>query len=463
MRSSSIPRREQLRLEIPALWHLAWPVVLGEVGWQAMGLVDTLVVGRVSAEALAGVGAGSALFFVVAVFGIGMLLGLDFTVARAVGAGSAAEVASFLWHGIALAAVLSFVLTALLVGLIPLLPHLGFDEPVARVAVAYLNVLVWSLPPLLLFTALRRFLQAVGAVRVIAVAVLAANVANALADWMLVLGNWGAPAMGAPGAAWATLVSRVVMLLILVAYLVVAHRETLRLKPDWRWGKLTMLAGLGLPAALQLTLEVGVFATVTALVGRLGATALAAHHVVLNIASLSFMIPLGISAAVAVRVGHEVGRRDPGRAAAAGWTAIGASALVMSACGLVFVSMPETLMRAFTPAVDVIVAGATLLLVAAAFQLFDGVQVVATGALRGTGETRMAMFTNLVAHWFVGLPVGVALGFGAGWGVTGLWVGLCVGLVVAAVGLLVFWRRRIAHVAAGLSGYDAPTRQPQVP
>lgn len=450
MRSPQSSLRKRLGTEVPALWRLAWPVVLGEVGWQAMGIVDTVMVGRVGAEALAGVGVGNALFFVVAIFGIGMLLGLDFAIARAVGAGERAEVATFFWHGIALAVVLGVVLTLLLLAATPMIARLGLDEGVAVVAAAYLDVVVWSTLPLLLYTALRRFLQAVGAVRVIAITILVANVVNAIADWTLVLGNWGAPALGATGAAWATFLSRALMLAILAGYVLVQHADVIAMPVRFGWQKMSLLARLGLPAALQLTLEVGVFAVVTALVGRFGAAALAAHHVVLNIASLSFMVPLGISAAAAVRVGHSFGRRDAVETAAAGWTAIAAAAAVMCGFGVLFIGVPELLMRAFTPEPEVIAVGASLLVVAAAFQLFDGIQVVATGALRGTGETRTAMFTNLVAHWFLGLPVGVALGFGLAWGATGLWLGLCCGLVVAAVALLVFWQRRQRWVAAEL-------------
>jgi len=452
MRSKHPTRFELVRSELPALWRLAWPVVLGELGWQTMSLVDTLVVGRVSAEALAGVAIGGALFFVLAIFGIGMLLGLDFAVARAVGANRADEVSLYLWHGVALAAVLGIVLTSLLVLAVPTIGMLGIDPGVASVARDYFSVLLWSLVPLLLFTALRRFLQAMGSVRIIAVAILLANVVNALADWALVLGNWGAPTLGAAGAAWATLASRLLMLAVLVGYLLVAHRSIVTARPSWNIDAIALLVRLGFPAALQLTLEVGVFATVTALAGRLGAVPLAAHHVVLNIASLSFMIPLGISAAAAVRVGQEIGRQDRHRAAVAGWTAILLAAVVMCGCGLVFISIPRTLVAIFSVDPAVVASGAMLLWVAAAFQLFDGVQVVATGALRGTGNTRAAMLTNLVAHWLIGLPVGVALGLWLGWGVVGLWGGLAVGLVVAAFVLLPYWRHRVTHGSVLLPG-----------
>lgn len=438
------------RAELARLWRLAWPVVLGEIGWQTMSLVDTLVVGRVGASALAGVSVGSAIFFVASISGTGMLLGLDFAIARAVGAGRRDEVALHLRHGLLLAVLLALLLTAALLAALPLLPHLGLAADVGTVAADYLEVVAWSLPPLLLFNALRRFLQAVGSVRIIALAMIAANVVNAVTDWALVFGTWGAPALGAVGAAWATFASRVFMLAVVAVYVLVAHRALLSARVAWHPQAFAGLVRLGLPAAAQLALEVGVFATVTALAGRLGAVAAASHHVVLNIAAFSFMVPLGISAAAAVRVGHEVGRRDAAATMVAGWTAMALGAATMAAFGVLFLAVPDALVALFTTDAEVRAAAASLMLVAALFQLFDGVQIVATGALRGLGDTRTPMLVNLVAHWFLGLPVGALLCFRFDLGVTGLWVGLCVGLVAAAALLLVKWAvlsRRAAGAA----------------
>ena len=187
------------------------------------------------------------------------------------------------------------------------------------------------------------------------------------------------------------------------------------------------LIGLGLPAASQVTLEVGVFAAATALAGRLAPASLAAHQIAINIASFTFMVPLGIASAGAVRVGHAVGRRDAAGAARAGWTALLFGALFMAGAAAVFLLIPRVLIGAFTSDVSVLRIGTSLLFVAAVFQLFDGVQGVATGVLRGLGDTRTPMLWNLAAHWFIGLPLGYALCFIAGLGVIGLWWGLSVG------------------------------------
>jgi MATE family multidrug resistance protein len=214
---------------------------------------------------------------------------------------------------------------------------------------------------------------------------------------------------------------------------------------------LRRLLTLGLPAAGQLMLEVAVFAAATALAARLTPAWLAAHQIALNAASVTFMVPLGISSAAAVRVGQAIGRRDPVGARHAGWTALALGTSFMFCAALVFLIFPQSLVRLFSRDPEVIAAGSALLLVAALFQLSDGVQVVATGALRGAGDTRTPFLWNLVGHWLIGLPIGYHLCFARGHGARGLWIGLLIGLTVTGVGLLTVWARKplVRPVAAG--------------
>jgi len=211
-------------------------------------------------------------------------------------------------------------------------------------------------------------------------------------------------------------------------------------RPDRR--RLRRLARLGLPAALQMTGEVGVFATAGTLVGRLEKESLAAHQISLNMASFTFMAPLGISAAAAVRVGQSIGRGDWAGAARAGWTALLLGATFMSVAGLCLWLLPRPILGLFTGDATVVERGVPLLFVAALFQLFDGLQVVATGALRGAGDTHTAMITHLAAYWIVGLPLGWVLCFRLGYGAPGMWVGLCLALIVAGIVLSTAWWRR---------------------
>jgi MATE family multidrug resistance protein len=268
---------------------------------------------------------------------------------------------------------------------------------------------------------------------------------------MLIFGHLGAPALGVRGSAWATVASRAVMcafLLVVILYREHGRRPGLFETPfRIEVTRMRRLIGLGLPAASQVTLEVGVFAAATALAGRLAPASLAAHQIAINIASFTFMVPLGIASAGAVRVGHAVGRRDVAGAARAGWTALLFGALFMAGAAAVFLLIPRALIGAFTTDAAVLRVGTSLLFVAAVFQLFDGVQGVATGVLRGLGDTRSPMLWNLAAHWFLGLPLGYTLCFIVGLGVIGLWWGLSVGLIICGVALLVVWSRRIHRLA----------------
>ncbi len=433
--------------DIMALLRLSGPVVAAELGWMAMGLVDTLMVGRLGATALGGVSIGGSLFMAVSVFGLGMLLGLDYIVSHAHGGGHHDDARSSLYQGVYLALGLSVVLGALILVAIPHLDVFGIDPLVTLEAGPYLRALTWGFPPLLVFIAVRRYMQAIGLVRPIMFALVSANAINALADWVFIFGNLGAPALGTLGAGWATCVSRAYMLLFVLVAL--ARHERKRKadlfgdRPRVDRTRIRRIVTLGFPAAVQVTLEVGVFATATMLAGRLGAVPLAAHQIALVIASLMFMVPLGISSAGAVLVGQALGRGDPRQAAASGWSALKVGVGFMAISALTFTFLPRLILMGFTDDEAVITTGVTLLRIAALFQLFDGVQVVASGILRGTGDTKVPMLANLVGHWMIGLPLGAFLAFGAGAGLYGLWAGLCVGLISVAVFLLVAWMRRV--------------------
>jgi len=256
--------------------------------------------------------------------------------------------------------------------------------------------------------------------------------------------------MGTDGSAWATFAARVYMVGVLIAS--VLYHDRVRppglfhvpLAPDWPL--LARLLKLGIPVATQVVLEIGVFALATALIARLDPASLAAHQIALNMASLTFMVPLGISSAAAVRVGHLIGQRDPDAAGRAGWSALACGVAFMGLAAVAFLAVPKWIARLYTDDPAVIRMSVTLLAIAAAFQLFDGCQVVASGALRGTGNTRTPMLCNLVFYWFVGMPLGMWLCFRAGWGAAGLWTGLCCGLILIGSVLLAVWRQTVAEL-----------------
>jgi len=449
---------QTLRAEFRPTLRLAIPLVLAELGWMSMAIVDTMMVGRLpnSAVAISAVSLGGILVHTLAFFGGGLLTGLDTLVSQAFGAGQREDCHRSLVHGI----YLSFALAPLL--MVPvwffdsLLRSAHIAPDIIALAVPYSKAMAWGTLPLLLYFAMRRCMQGMNLVRPIAFALVTANIINAVGNWLLIYGKLGAPAMGAVGSGWSTAWARIYLAAVLVGYLLWydhKHRtELLRtpIQPDLM--RIRRLIALGLPAAMQITLEIGVFALVTALIGRLGAVSLASHQIALNTVSLTYMVPLGISSAAAVRVGQAIGRRDPEGAADAGGSAIFFGAAFMTVAGIVLLLFPRGIARIFTPDVTIIQSTVYLLAAGAAFQLFDGIQTVATGALRGAGDTRTPMFCHFTAYWIIGLPLGYWLCFSRGWGAFGLWSGLSLALILIGIVLLFAWRRTIRRlVIAGSS------------
>jgi len=281
---------------------------------------------------------------------------------------------------------------------------------------------------------------------------------------LLIYGKWGIPAMGAVGSGWSTAWARIYLSVVLVGYLLWydrRHRTRLLhtpIQPELR--RIRRLIALGFPSAMQITLEVGVFALVTALIGRLGAISLASHQIALNTVSFTYMVPLGMSSAAAVRVGQAIGRKDPQGAADAGGTAIFLGAAFMTCMSVVLLVVPRWIARAYTPDPAIIQSTIALLAAGAAFQLFDGIQTVATGALRGLGDTRTPMLCHFTAYWIIGLPLGSWLCFRLGWGAFGLWAGLSLALILIGIVLLLVWQRRVQHLPYSLSHDIHPVNVP---
>ena len=414
----------------------------------SMGLVDTLMVGRLGPAAIGATGMGSGVFTAIVIFGMGLMLGLDALVSRSAGAGRLDECVHWLHQGVVLAlCVAPFVM---LVTWGPL-PRSTPGDSTSRSGRSPDHICKSSrsarrrccfMPP-------SAGTSGIHVVRPIMFALLSANLVNAGANAILIYGRLGAPALGVTGSAWATCIARVYMAAFLYVAIRREHRRQGTARPHVPFAfdpvRLRRLLALGAPAASQITLEVGVFALATALAAKLDPVSSASHQIALNIVSVVFMVPLGLASAGAVRVGHAVGARDIHRARRAGWTALVLGGVVMTALGLVLFLFPVPMLSVFTTDARVVRIGTTLLAIAAAFQLFDGTQAVATGILRGLGDTRTPMVMNVIGHWVLGLPVGYALCFSFGWGVAGLWIGLSIGLVFCAIVLMVAWIRRTGH------------------
>ncbi|MFH2202696.1 MAG: MATE family efflux transporter [Elusimicrobiota bacterium] len=423
---------------------LAAPIAVIQAGMMLYGLVDTLFLGRVSAAALAGAGVASATFHMVFLFGLGFLLGIDTLASRAFGAGKTGLCAEIIIHAMVLAALISAPIIAALGAVEPLYWLVGIDKTVADVALEYLAIFRWLALPALLFVCCRHYLQSMNITRPLLFAIAVGNTVNVFINYCLVFGHLGFPAMGVRGCAIASVISACVMLLVgLAAVLRQALRADYMFR-SWSLGTFLELIQLGLPAGLHLMAEVSFFAMVTMLMARFGPVPTAGHQITMNFAALTFMIPLGISLAAAVQVGQGLGRQDPHAAVQAGDTALMLGVTFMAGAGVIYMLIPEQLIRLFTADPEVIAVGAPLLRIAAVFQIFDGTQVIMTGSLRGLGETRLPLYATVCSHLLLGLPLGYWLAFHAEMGPPGLWIGLLTGLGVVAVTLFFMWRSRVA-------------------
>jgi MATE family multidrug resistance protein len=438
------------RGELRAMIALAVPVVLSEMGWMAQGIVDTIMVGRLGPAAIGSVALGNAVYYTPSLFGVGLLLGLDTLVSQAYGARDHDECHRWLAQALYLAAVATVPIMLFAFAASFAFERFGIAPVVAGPAGGYLRLMTLGTLPLLVYSGTRRYLQAVGEVRVVTVTYVAANLVNWFGNWVLIYGEFGCPALGVNGSALSTLASRLLMAVMLLGF---AWRyERKRGHPLFRhWAapklqRLRALVKLGLPAAGQILLEVGAWNLATLSAGWLTPVALATHTIALNYASMSYMVPLGIASAAAISVGQAIGAGDAAKARRAGWLALGLGTSFMLCAAVVFLTAPRPLIALYTTDPQVMAVGPTLLGIAAAFQIFDGVQTVSTGALRGLGETRVPMLANLVGYWLLGLPLGLTLCFLVKWGIYGLWIGLTLALVVIALTLIVRWRRDSARV-----------------
>lgn len=434
------------KTELKELLKLSLPLCATHVGLQLMSFVDVAVVGRLGAVALAGVGLANGIFFTIIIMAMGVMMGLDPLISQALGAGNRARARQLFWQGVYLAAGVS-ILVVIPTALAPmLLLPFGIQADVAEIARNFLFVRLLGIFPALLYVGARSYLQALGITRPLVISTIIANVVNLIANIVLVFGGtilpaWmgplrDIPAFGPLGAAWATVASVFAQFAILALSIRRAHdaepNANLRV---FDWPALKEAIRVGGPVGLQLGAETGVFALAGLLAGRMGAHAMAAHQIALTLASMTFMVAVGMGAAGSVRVGKAIGARDQAGTRNAGLMAFFAAGAWMTFTAALFIIAPRQVAWLITDKEDLIVAVAPLLFVAAIFQISDGLQAVGSGVLRGTGDTRFAFIANVAGHWLVGLPVALFFGLYLNQGVVGLWIGLAAGLSAVAIAL----------------------------
>ncbi len=430
--------------ELREMIRLAWPIVLAQVGVMLLGVVDTAMVGRVGPDAVAAVALGHIYWVNVSVPGMGLLLVLDPVVAQAFGAGDRPATARGIQRGAVLAVMVAIPAA---VALLPgewVFGILRQPESVAPVAAAYSRWTALGMLPFFLFVAFRQSLQALAHTRAIVLSIVLGNVLNVVLNWALIYGHLGFPALGAIGSAISTVIGRWAMLAMLLwfarreiwPYLAPWDRASLRIRP------LLRMIGVGTPVAFQQWLEVGVFAAGAVAIGWIGVKELAAHEIAINLAALTFMVPLGVSAAAAAMVGRAIGRGDIGAARRDSVAAIGVGLGFMLVSALIFLTVPGSLAALFLTDPDTRAIAASLIAIAGVFQVFDGIQAVCAGILRGAADTRVPMLIHLGGFWGIGAPLGLLLAFPAGMGPRGVWYGYLGSLaaVAAAQMMRVRWR-----------------------
>lgn len=441
------PFLKELRLTLT----LAIPIMAGQLSQMLMGVLDSVMVGRVGATSLAASGFAGNILSIPVVFGMGLLTCISVRAAQSHGANDARESGEVLRHGLALGAIVGAILTGLIWVLSHYLDRFGQNAQVVALAGPFMLLMGASLVPALLSLGLKQWCEAMGRPWPPTLLLLAAVPLNALINWVLIYGNWGFEAQGLNGAAWGTLIARVVSLLAIAIY-VLRDAEVRRFLPS-RWlarletAQLGSLLRIGFPASLQILVEVGAFSAGAIMVGWIGKDALAAHQIALSCASTTFMLPLGLSIATSIRIGQALGRGEGARVRLIGNASLWGSLVLMLGSAALFLAFRHGIAALFVKPEEQTVAilAAQLLVVAALFQLFDGLQVVAAGALRGISDATTPMLLAFVAYWVVGLPLGYFAAFKLGWGAVGIWSGLAMALACAA-GLLVWrfgWKTRV--------------------
>jgi MATE family, multidrug efflux pump len=416
--------------ELSAQVRLAIPLVAQQLGFQLMGTVDAALLGRYNDTGLAAAGVGNNLLFAITSVGLGVVMGMDTVVPQAVGAGRRDDARRALSAGLRLALLIGLGCTLAVLATPIILTLAGVPSDVAGDARVYIDLRAIGIVPFLLSIALRSYLAAHNITRPLVIAVIAGNLANALLDLVLIYGAGPIPALGIAGAALATVS---VQIAIVAIYFAGARTLDGRApRPASTRADLARILRYGLPIGGHMFAEIGIFGVATVLAAHLGKIPAAAHSIALNLASFTFSVAVGVGAATSVRVGHAIGAGDRALARHRGVLGLQLGLAVMACFAAVFLVVPAALARLFTDQAPIILATIPLLQIAALFQLSDGTQAIAAGALRGIGDTRATFVGNVLGHYGVGLAISLALAFGAGMGAPGLWWGLSAGLTVTA-------------------------------
>jgi multidrug resistance protein, MATE family len=425
-------------------WKLAYPICLSQLGHVMVGIADSVMVGNYGGEgsvlgalSLAGASLANSLFAVIIVFGIGVSFAVTPMVASADGEKDTDKITQLLKHSLFISSIFGLGLFLVLYLCSPLLRLLNQPVEVVDLAIPYFNILVFSMVPLMVFLGFKQFTEGLSQTKQAMAITIGANLLNVFLNYLLIYGNWGFPEMGLNGAGWASFFSRVAMALAIGGYVYYnKYFEPYRLGFIFKnFSKQLSLriVKLGIPIGMQFTFEVGAFAMGAVMIGWLGAIELASHQIAISIASATYMLASGIASATTVRVGNQLGSQNYGELRKAGFSGFVLSLIFMAVAALAFILLNPFLPPLFNQNPDVVSLASSLIIIAAFFQLSDGVQVVGLGALRGMSDVKVPTVITVISYWGIALPVAYVLGFVFNLGARGVWLGLLIGLTLAAI------------------------------
>jgi len=422
-------------------FNLAYPVIIGQLGFIMMGVVDSIMVGELGAVPLAGASLGNSMFILIFIIGLGVSMSVTPLIAILVGAKRFQECGIYFRQSLIVNIVLGLILMSVVFFTSNLFEYLNQPLAVAEQASSYTKIIALSIMPAMLFHTYKQFIEGFSIMKPAMIIAIVANIINAFANWVFIYGNIGMPALGLKGAGWATFFSRVFMAFVIMLY--VMNKEYFKqFDVNFHFKKINFpvikkILSIGLPSGFQYFFEVGAFSFAVIMIGWLGTNQLAAHQIAINLASITFMVVLGISAAGGIRVGNKVGKKDVVEVRKAGFTAVIMGASIMFTFGVIFIVLNEFLPTLYIDNEDVIRIASSLIVIAALFQISDGIQGVGIGVLRGLTDVKIPTLITFIAYWVLALPIGYLFGFVFHFGVEGVWVGLLLGLTASAAMLTI--------------------------
>ncbi|MCU0343638.1 MAG: MATE family efflux transporter [Ignavibacterium sp.] len=428
---------KNIKEEVFKTFKLAYPVIIGQLGIIMMGVVDSIMVGRLGPVPLAAASLGNSLIFLILIVGIGCSIVVSPLVAILVGAKRYSECGIYFRQSLLVNVFLSLVMIGIILLGVNFIHQLNQPSEVIELTIVYMSIVGLSAFPLMIYQTYKQFIEGLSIMKPAMVIAILANVINALANWVLIFGELGFPKLGLAGAAWATFASRIFMALVIMFY-VMSNEKFKQYDVTFHFRGINLpvikkILSLGLPSGFQYFFEVGAFSFAVIMIGWIGANELAAHQIAINLASISFMGVLGISQAASIRVGNAMGEQSILKIRKAGFTGIVLGASIMFFAGLTFILLNDFLPTLYISDKNVIDIASRLIIIAALFQLSDGTQAVGIGVLRGLTDVKGPTIITFVAYWIISLPIAYVLAFYFNLGVDGVWIGLLIGLSVSAI------------------------------